>query len=388
MSMIAASSSPKIGRFLPIYLALLMLAGFLIGPRAFSAGDTHRYVAMVTGETIPAPFAYRVLVPALVRVLPLTTEAGFLLITVAFTYLTLFFFHRLLRQLGVAEPAALLTTAALAFSYPVAYNLGHWGLVDPAANFFVVAALYALFSNQLRRMALALFIGALAKESVLLLLPLLLWAIWRRPGLSPTARLGFALAAAAPLLLLPVLLRLIIPVEPSLYDLGSLDDLRALWAFILRYNFEGYGFILRLGREFLRSYGFFWTFALLGWPLVRARDARAVCLYLIAVSVALCLVATDWSRMLSFGFAGIFIPTAYLIEHGLAGGGRRWLPPVLLVLFAAQGAVALLSYEELETVGQLSLIGGSVLLFAVGSLLALFLRLRPGRGWSASPLEG
>lgn len=362
-------------RAIPLWIAIFLLAGIFIGPREFSAGDTQRYVGMVEGETVVAPFAYRVLVPAIVRVLPVSVESGFLITTIAFSYLTLLFFHRLLRRLGVAERAALLTTAALAFSYPVAYNLGHWGLIDPATNFFIVLALYALFSDRLWLMAAILLIGVMAKESLLLLLPLLVGAIWWRPTLSPVARVGYTLLAAGTLLLVLALLRTRIPVEPSVYDIGGLDDLRALWAFIMEYNFSGYGFIPRLGREFLRSYGFFWTFALLGWSLIARRSVQVVCLYLVAVSVGLCLIATDWSRMLSFGFPGIFIPAAFLIQRGLAEIHGRWLMPALVVLFAAQGYIALLSYEELDRLGQLGLIVGSVLLFIAGSLLAVYLRV-------------
>ena len=369
--------SPRRLLVVAVWLAAALLAAFLAGPRAFSAGDTHRYVAMVAGETVPAPFAYRVLVPGIVRALPVGIETGFLITTALFSFLTLLVFHRLLRRIGAGEPAALITTAALAFAYPIAFYLGRWGLIEPAANLALVLALYCFFDDRPGWMALTVFVGVTAKESVLLLLPLLLWAVWRRGG-PPVARLGYSALAVVPPLLLLAFLRARIPVEPSVYDVAGPDDLRALWAFILDYNFTGYGFIPRLGREFLRSFGFFWTFALLGWRLVPERRTRAVCLYLVAVSVGLCVVATDWSRMLAFGFPGVFIPAAFLIRRGLAGAGGRWVAAALLLLSAAQGYVALLSYEELGRFGRAGLVGGSVLLFAAGSLLAAYLaRARP-----------
>jgi len=217
------------------WLAAALLAAFVIGPRAFSAGDTHRYVAMVTGEVVPAPFAYRVLVPGLVRALPVGVAAGFFITTVLFSFLTLVVFERLLRRIAVGERAALLTTAALALTYPLAFYLGHWGLVEPAASLALVLALYFFFSDRPGWMALTLFAGVAAKESVLLLLPLLAWAAWRR-GRSPVARLGYAALAIAPPLLLLAFLRALIPVTPSVYDVAGPDDLRALWAFIRDYR--------------------------------------------------------------------------------------------------------------------------------------------------------
>lgn len=100
-------------RAIPLWIAIFLLAGILIGPREFSAGDTQRYVGMAVGETVVAPFAYRALVPAIVRALPVDVESGFLITTIVFSYLTLIFFHRLLRRLGVAERAALLTWGRL-----------------------------------------------------------------------------------------------------------------------------------------------------------------------------------------------------------------------------------------------------------------------------------
>lgn len=364
--------SPRRLLVVAVWLAAALLAAFLVGPRAFSAGDTHRYVAMVAGETVPAPFAYRVLVPGIVRALPVGIETGFLITTALFSFLTLFVFHRLLRRIGAGEPAALITTAALAFAYPIAFYLGRWGLIEPAANLALVLALYCFFNDRPGWMALTVFVGVTAKESVLLLLPLLLWAVWRR-GRPPVARLGYSALAVVPPLLLLAFLRARIPVEPSVYDVAGPDDLRALWAFILDYNLTGYGFIPRLGREFLRSYGFFWAFAALGWRFVPSRATQMVCLYLVAVSAGLCVVATDWSRMLAFGFPGVFIPAAFLVERGLTRANGRAAAAALLLLSAAQGYIALLSYEEMSSMGQMSLIGGSVLLFAAGSLLAVYL---------------
>lgn len=364
--------SPRRLLVVAVWLAAALLAAFLVGPRAFSAGDTHRYVAMVAGETVPAPFAYRVLVPGIVRALPVGIETGFLITTALFSFLTLLVFHRLLRCIGAGEQAALITTAALAFAYPIAFYLGRWGLIEPAANLALVLALYCFFNDRPGWMALTVFVGVTAKESVLLLLPLLLWAVWRR-GRPPVARLGYSALAVVPPLLLLAFLRARIPVEPSVYDVAGPDDLRTLWAFILDYNFTGYGFIPRLGREFLRSYGFFWAFAALGWRFVPSRATQMVCLYLVAVSAGLCVVATDWSRMLAFGFPGVFIPAAFLVERGLTRANGRAAAAALLLLSAAQGYIALLSYEEMSSMGQMSLIGGSVLLFAAGSLLAVYL---------------
>src|SRR6185503_19149119 len=80
----------------------------------------------------------------------------------------------------------------------------------------------------------------------------------------------------------------------------------------------------------LRSYGFFWITALLGWRETRAW--RGVVLYLLLASVALCAAATDWARMLGFGFVGVFLPTAVFLDDVDRGGrGLAWLALLLTI---------------------------------------------------------
>jgi hypothetical protein len=137
------------------------------------------------------------------------------------------------------------------------------------------------------------------------------------------------------------------------------------------YNLSGYGLVPRLGREFLRSYGFFWVWALLSFKNLTSAW-RFRCVYLIGASLCLCFVATDWSRMLGFAFPGIFIPVARLVDVQLLKR-PTWLRTrlvILVLLAAAQCHVGLFAYEALSSQGRLALIGASVFLFVAGSMLA------------------
>jgi len=69
---------------------------YILGPKNFTGPDAAQYTAAALGHPSQAPFAYRVLVPAIVRALPFGTEHGFLVVTLASTLSTLLVIYALL----------------------------------------------------------------------------------------------------------------------------------------------------------------------------------------------------------------------------------------------------------------------------------------------------
>src|SRR5262245_3541438 len=78
------------GLIIPVFVSLLvLLIGYVIGPRSFRAGDTSHYIAMIERESVEAPFAYRILVPEIIKLMPLDHETSFFLITYVSSFGTL-----------------------------------------------------------------------------------------------------------------------------------------------------------------------------------------------------------------------------------------------------------------------------------------------------------
>ncbi len=340
-------------------------------------GDTTHYLAMVRGEIVPAPFAYRVLTPGLVAHLPGSPNVGFFVVAYLSTLGTLWVMFRLFRHLGISLTAATAAGVCLCFSYPVANYLARWGRIDPLANFLFALALSWILRHKLAPAVAVVAVGVLAKETMILLLPILCWQRIRRQPSDPRAWV-----AAAALCLLPIgsliTVRLMTDVQEGSFTVNSVSDLPRVLDEVWSYNVDQFGFSKRVARDLTKSYGFFW--ALAGLALVAERRLRhdslyLISLYLIATGFMLCFVATDWARMLGTGFPGIFIPVAFFFERICRRSS--WCP--LLTGFVAlsflQCYLSLLIYRDLDRGGQLAMVATQILVVLVGTSLAVWTTL-------------
>ncbi len=342
---------------------LAMAAVFALGSHDCLTGDTIYYRAMIRGEAAPAPFAYRVLTPAIVAALPLPSSDGFLLVAFTATLGTLLIMRALFRHLGVSRAASNATTVFLCFSYPVANYLVHWERIDPLANFAFALALLLILRRRPVAAALVMTAGILAKETLLFLVPILFWHRIR-------SRLGEprAYAHAAVLCALPILtatgVRAVVDVAPESFTVDSPEDLALVWQTAWEYNVEQFGLAKRVVRELTKSYGFFWAFAACG--LLLDRRLRLESLYLVAIGFLLCGFATDWARMLGTGFPGVFIPAAFFIDRLRDRSTWRPLLGGFLVLAAAQCYLSFLIYRDLDRSGQLAMTAAILLVSLAG----------------------
>ncbi len=342
---------------------------FLIGPRDFMTGDTTHYLMMVRNELTPAPFGYRLATPAIVAILPWPPAVGFFLIAYAATFGTLWVMRAIFRHLGVSPAASTAASSLLCFSYPMANYLSRWGRVDPLANFVFALSLLLILRRSFAPAAMLLAAGVLAKESTLFLVPLLFYHRIKGQTRDRSAYLSAALLCLLPVLSL-VTVRATVEVREGSFTVENSEDLDRVWQEVWDYNVEEFGLVRRLGRELTKSYGFFWVLAALG--LLIEQRLRLESLYLIAVGVLLCFVATDWSRMLGTGFPGVFIPAAFLLDRMRAG--RHWRPLLagLLSLSVAHCYLSLLIYRDLEPTGQMAMVAGELLVVLAGTGLVVW----------------
>jgi hypothetical protein len=288
---------------------------FWIGPRGYAYAHTSEFIKMIQGSPSDAiaPMAHRVLVPFLLKIIPLEPKSGFLLVTCVATLLTMLGMFVLLRELKISFRPSLLATQFAGFSYPIALYLAYWGMVDPVANFFEVLLLLGLVWRRCVLASMAICLGCLTKESNLLLLPLFAWWFREASQWGWSSRIRYVLLLLAPVVV-TVLLRLLIhaQVDTTMGYARGWGDFPRLWK-IWAENIRSMGVLVFLAAVFLRSYGFNWITAALGFR--HQREWKGVCVYVLLAGVALCVVGADRSRMLGFGFMGIFIPTAFFLEH-------------------------------------------------------------------------
>ncbi len=353
---------------------LALVTVYVLGPRDFMTGDTTHYLAMARGEAAPAPFAYRLLTPALVALLPGSPGSGFFLIAYLSTLGTLWLTFRLLRHFDISQAAAIATCVCLCFSYPLANYLGRWGRIDPLANFLFALALFWILRYKLVPAVGVLTIGILAKETLILLLPILCWQKIHSQPSNPRAW-----GAAAALCLLPigslVTVRSVVDVAEGSFTVESPADLPRVLGEVWAYNVDQFGFSKRVARDLTKSYGFFWALAALGLLVEHRlrRDGLAlISLYLIAIGFGLCLVATDWARMLGTGFWGVFIPVAFFFDRIYQRPSWRPLLTGFVALSILQCYLSLLIYRDLDDGGQLAMVATQILVVLVGASLAVW----------------
>jgi hypothetical protein len=159
-------------------------------------GDAVQYMGLIQhfrGQTpdqpLRAPFAHRPLAPFLASFLPFDPLTALNLINLAALLLAMFFIYRALAVLGMSTNRRLLGCGLFVFAFPTFYY-GTIGFVDPVLIGFLSAATFFLLSEQWVLLLISLGLGALARETMLLFLLVLIthfifckgagWRGWRQ----------------------------------------------------------------------------------------------------------------------------------------------------------------------------------------------------------------
>jgi hypothetical protein len=350
---------------IPVVVSMFaLLIAYILGPKNFMAWDTRHYLEMVTGGTAPAPFAYRVLTPALVKALPIRPEWGFFFTTYLFSFGTLIVLYCAFRNLGSSRLAAGVTTMIVSLTYPIAFYLGNWGLVDPLANFLLALGFLCVINESFVSASVVVSLGVIAKETLLILAPLIfVCSIKHKSGCLGRRFLTATLLSLPPFIAFGILRMSVSPLG----GVGNPADILSLWRISYTTNLDNYGLLSRLLREISRSYGFCWVMACFG--LASRKDILGYSVYFVGVSLGLCLVATDWSRMLGVGFLGIFIPCSLYLEKIRVLKHHLLFYGSLVLLSMVQCRVSLIGYESLSMHGKTVLVIITVVLTASGAFV-------------------
>jgi len=328
------------GRVTPVAAALALLlvlvsvlvVGLGLGPpphrpRQVKELDHHRYIAMAKAPPLPTadplarerPFAYRILVPALVRGLCAVSGASvhlaFWLTTVLFLWGWLFLLFLWLRLAGFDTPTALLGMSLAGFTPGAVrwYAYQYW-MSDPLS--LLLVALGLLLARGRRRPALAgvSVAGLLARETYLLV-PVWATLRWIREEGASRALAARLLASFGAAVLIWFAVRLAVPVEggPGLVEAAG-ENL----AFRARHLIDNQWYFASLG-----SFGVLLPLLLLRWrhagAALRGRPEDAALLLLVYGSLAF---ANNTDRLLAYALPVVLPPALRAVQDLQARWGR------------------------------------------------------------------
>lgn len=297
-------------------------------------------------------FGFRVLVPWIVHILPLSTPAGFKVVTLVSLALTSVVLYFYIRSMATQRAAGIGVGLFLGSGACVVSVLDPY-VTDPLAYLCVVGALALVRLKWIWPVGIVIALGVIVRESSLVVLLPLLVIGWRRDQFHP--RVPWILVFLVPLATYQVvhLTPLLYGFVPDSFPYLSVANVRNILQFqAVTTN----GLWRALWYAIVGSFGAAWVLATLAR---RAGNSflRSSAIYVVPVAASM-LIASDWVRMLAFGFP-VVIPFASHVR-------LRALPAIAIMILMAAGAAW--PENDIGTRGLLVLTG----FFAVGALIAFF----------------
>jgi hypothetical protein len=278
-------------------------------------GDSAIYAAMVTHgpASAPVPYRYRLLTPWLARLLPWAPMFALAVVNLSGVWIAYVFGFLTCRRLGYSVPAAVggvLVAYPFVAHAPTLYGGGGPYLTDGLALGVIAAMLYAYVADRFGWFVACALIGALVRET-----PVVILAAWLTRDVR---RGGAALAVALGL----------VQVERAILggSGGLMDQIRhgppgaTFWPGTRPHDYW----------HALRSdlpYTWGWAFALIPAALVTTppavrRQVAPVSLVIVTLATAIALLVTDVGREFSICWPVIVIAAATVIAALMARGER------------------------------------------------------------------
>jgi hypothetical protein len=307
-------------------LALAGVVDALIRHESHLTGDEPYYERMATHPGGPHnfPYAYRVVVPWIVHVLPFSH-------TVSFTVLALLAIgaaggamYALLEHFRTDPRLALALTIGFVMSPTLLVVLPRHGRsVDPASILVMVLGTLFIVRRQRTALALTLLIGAGVHESTLFLIPFA-YAVWARRLIDGEALRDTVLVSILPVIAY-VALRTSIDAVDRRLEPGYTGPFFKARIDIIRTALTGSSAPREL-RRLAYTFGPLWLVA--PFALRDMRFARRG-LVLVVLCAASLTFAYDWGRIMFLAAPVFYVGSAHVLD-----GRRRLALATVLVLFA------------------------------------------------------
>lgn len=267
------------------------------------------------------PFAYRVLVPTLVHILPFGHTFSFSLLAWLATAISAGFLYVLVQRVGAPPALALGLALCLALSPPLLLvSLRQGRNVDAATVAVMIAAVLFMIDERPRALAVTLAIGALTRESAMFLIPLA-YAVWAERLVDLDALKRVAIVSA-PAVAIYVALRLAIPTVGRELVVGYGGSLLGGRFDVLH---DGLNQIATELRRMFTVYGPLWFIAPLALRNMRLAQRGLV---LVALCVVSMTFALDWGRIILLAAPIFYAASAFVLRD------KRRLSIATLAAFA------------------------------------------------------
>ncbi|MFH0778880.1 MAG: hypothetical protein V2A71_09660 [Candidatus Eisenbacteria bacterium] len=315
-------------------LAFLLAGHFLVLQRSEPAseeflrirGDSIEYLRMAEGEkSVPSPFRYRVLVPAVVSWLPLDARAGFLLLSYSSLFFSCFVLGLILKKLGLGAWGLPSGLFVFIFSEATLYQFHNPYLADAAGTFFLFLLFLAALDGRAILFAGAVTAGLLCREATLFAVPI--YAATRRLR----AFVAILLAGAA-VFLLPRALSGAAGSEGQ-YFAAYLESARELGRLSRLDNYV---------RSVFYTWDVVWFLAALGFLFAGKRALLLLLLALLSLAAGAFLsgiVTTDIGRMFSLVAPPLVCLSAFTLERVRARSLAAWSLVLAFVAWRAMFSV-------------------------------------------------
>jgi hypothetical protein len=300
-------------------LAIILLDALVVD-EATPRGDDRIYELMAQdpGATHTFPFAYRLLVPSIVHLLPFGHTFSFSVLAWLCAGACGGVTYVLLRRFAVADGLAVALALVLATSPGLLIvSLRDGRNTDAATVLLMLVAALLIVDRRPRALAVTLIIGAFVRESAMFLVPLT-YAVWAQRPFDKDA-LRRTAAVCAPAVVVYAALRLGIPTVGREQVNGYGDGLVEGRVNNIRRGLEGGA---TEARRIFTAFGPLWLvapLALRDTPFVR-RGLVLIACCLVAMTFAL-----DWGRMILLAAPVVLVAAGVVLQRH-----RRLIAPILV----------------------------------------------------------
>jgi hypothetical protein len=290
--------------FVSVTITYVGLAGFR--PDDGATLDSRQYLAMANGHEVIKPFRYRLIVPALARVLPGGSslhgmEIRFGLVDIAALFVAGVALYALLRTWRASGPLALIGVTLFFLSHAV-LRFGGIPLVDSAALAALIVAMLAAERGWGIAFLAIVAVGMFVKETTALAL------IYPLVMANPRRERLRLVALAVPGVVAYATYRLLIAPASAGYGYSP-----SVWMTNLEHLVTPGGYAVAAWRGLLLGLGPMWLLVVVGLRRNDGLVARRYGWFLLAAALIPALLSTDYERVVFLAFPvalGLGLPTA------------------------------------------------------------------------------
>ncbi len=153
----------------------------------------YRAIAIASPQFDPSiggPFAYRLLGPYIVGLFPIPDPLGFYIFTVSASFALVFLIYFFLCNMGINTNASVITTILFLFNkYLFGFTVWDFFQInDLLSLIWILILFWAMMRKNWKLFSIVMFLGAVTKETVMLMIPVVFVYLFEKKKISTEAR--------------------------------------------------------------------------------------------------------------------------------------------------------------------------------------------------------